>query len=78
MRKNTCDETDLVEELLVVNHSEPNKCEPFGNLQRRLVGFLRPSRLCESDGMVASVRFRWNSKARVDSREFISDITLHQ
>ena len=40
------------------------------------MGFLRPSSLCESDGMVASVEFRGDSETRVDRREFVSDIPL--
>jgi len=71
-------ESDLVEELLVVDHPEPNKCKSFGNLEGRLVSFFRPSSLCEPDGVVASAGFRWNSEARVDRGKFVSDIPLCQ
>ena len=71
-------EADLVEKFLVVDHSEPDKRKPFGNLERRFMGFLRPSSLRESNSMVASVGFRWNSEARMDRGKFVSDITLHQ
>ena len=76
--ENTRNRADLVEELLVFDHSEPDKCEPLGNLERRIVGLFRLSSLCESYGMIASVGFRWDSEARVDRRKFVSDITLYQ
>lgn len=69
-------ESDLVEELFVVDHPEPNKCKSFGNLEGRLVSFFRPSGLRESDGVVAPTGFRWNSEARVDGGKFVSDISL--
>jgi len=40
------------------------------------MGFLRPSSLRESDGMIASVGFRWDSETRVDRRKFVGDIPL--
>jgi len=71
-------EVDLVEELLVVDHPESNKCKSFGNLEGRLVSFFRPSSLRESDSMIAPAGFRWDSEARVDRGKFVSDIALCQ
>ena len=73
-----CCETDLVEELIVVDHPKPNQCEPLSDPKRLFVGFLSPSSSCEPRGMIASARLRWNSEARVDGRQFVGDVALDQ
>lgn len=76
--RGVCCETDLVEELIVVDNPKSNQCETLSDPKRFFMGLLSPSSYCKSRSMIASARLCWDSKTRVYGRKLVSDVALHQ